>query len=92
MVEAEGPRKTLRDISVKATIVTPLLSGPQLSGHPPLLKRTQSRSRNERLIFPFITNPYSADTCIKRTRTLKLENTHVKLISCLFIIHFYFIN
>ena len=36
MVEAEGPRKTLRDISVKATIVTPLLSGPQLSGHPPL--------------------------------------------------------
>ena len=58
----------------------------------PSIKWTLSRSRNESRIFPFITNPYSAETCIKWTRTLKLENARVKLISCLFIIHFYFIN
>ena len=50
--------------------VKPLLSGPQLSGYP-LLNGHQAGSRNERLIFLFITNPYSADTSIKRTRALK---------------------
>ena len=55
---------------LKASTVTPLLSGPPIK-RTPSIKRTLSRSRNERLIFPFMTNPYSADTSIKRTRTLK---------------------
>ena len=69
MVEAERPRKTFARY-LKANTVKPLLSGPPIK-QTPSIKRTLSRSRNERFIFPFITNPYSADTCIKRTRTLK---------------------
>ena len=42
----------------------------QLRGHPSLSGH-QAGPRNERLIFPFVTNPHSADTSIKRTRTLK---------------------
>ena len=52
------------------TIVKPLLSGPPIK-RTPSIKWTLSWSRNERLIFPFIMNPYSADTSIKWTWTLK---------------------
>ena len=47
----------------------PLLSGPPIK-RIPSIKRTQSWVP-KLTIGPFITNPYSADTSIKRTRTLK---------------------
>ena len=49
-------------------IVKPLLSGPQT----PSIKRTKSWvPKLTSYISAFITNPYSADTSIKRTKTLK---------------------
>ena len=46
--------------------VKPLLSGPPI-------KRTPSISRVPKMTsyIPFVTNPYQADTSVKRTRTLK---------------------
>ena len=55
---------------ITGNTVKPLLSEPPIKRHP-LLSVHLAGSRNEPHIFPFKTNSYSADTSLKRTRTLK---------------------
>ena len=53
-------------------IVQPLLSGPLIKRDTLYQAGTKPGSEiNNFITFPFITNPYLADTSIKRTQTLK---------------------
>ena len=65
-----SPFPLLAPTTLRLHTVKPLLSGTAIK-RTPSIKRTLSRVPKLTSYIPIITNPYSADTSIKRTRTLK---------------------
>ena len=57
--------------STQISTVKPLLSGPPIKWTPSVKRTVSQVPKLMSYIFPFITNPYSADTSIKQMWTLK---------------------